>query len=533
MSIQFNYEEQIFSIINDALFNICEEKPSNPIESLSAKMFQLIGEDPSEILKKRRQTQEQSKSVSNINDTQSCNHSFSALYKIVKKIGHGSYGTVFTTQLRNEQANANLNSQSAGLRSVKIIKKNVKHLSESNRELLKKLDHPNIVKIHEVMEDDINIYIVMEYFPLGDLYSFIKKRKILGEQTAKVITQQVLSALSMLHSSSIIHRDIKPENVLISEIGAEVNGEYPNIHIKLIDFGSATFFDKDKKLNETIGSPYYIAPEVLAGNYSFSCDLWSCGILHYVMLCGIPPFMGRTHSIIYKIINNGHIFTQAHSEEAQHFLNILLVKDPKDRIKSAAEALDNPYLNTQTKEEESHNKVLALEAMNSMKNFWQGNSLRRLIISYISEHRLYQEDNNNCARVFQDLDKNHDGQLDSKEIIKFFRDFFVGTEEEELEKVEDMVKNIDVNGNGKIDYSEFMIVTSKFHKDSEKRVLNEIFDAFDEDGSGFIESQELKEILQDACANDQEFNKLLEEIDSNGDGKLSKEEFVDMIVKYY
>ena len=212
---------------------------------------------------------------------------------------------------------------------------------------------------------------------------------------------------------------------------------------------------------------------------------------------------------------------------------MLLTKDPKNRISTSNECLEHPYLNFETEDEKNQTNILAVEAFGNMKDFWQGNGLRKQILSYISEHRLYQEDNYACGRIFKELDKNHYGQLDINEIFTYFSSYFVGTVEEEMENIKKMMENIDVNNNGKIDYSEFMIVISKFHRNNEIKVLSEIFEKFDCDGSGFIEVEELKLAFKHDEGLDKSLEELLSDFDSNGDQKLSKDEFIALVTKYY
>ncbi len=512
-----NYEEQIYSIIHEALYSICESKPANPIESLSQKMFELVNADSSQLTTKKKEEN----ILTHHSSSKDNSMEFNKIYKIIKKIGVGNYGKVYTISPINSSSSDNQ------IKAVKIIKKNIKQLSESNSEMLKKLDHPHIIKIHDIQEDVDNIFIIMEYCKHGDLLTFIQNNKI-SEQQAKIIIKQVLLALSYLHKNKIIHRDIKPENILIAHLGDKINNIYPDIHIKLIDFGSAKYFDKQKH-SESFKSPYYTAPEVLTGNYNEKCDIWSTGILFYMLINSKPPFNGSSHEIIYNLVNEELKFKGNESVEVKEFIKLLLAKSPNDRF-SASEYLNHPLLNSLEPNEEL--TIKAIETLTNIKDFWNGNTLRKQILTYISEHKLYLEDNYECAKIFQELDKNNDGQLDINEIFTYFGQYFVGTEQNEMEQITKLVENIDVNKNGKIDYSEFMMVLNTFHRNNEIKTLSDIFDRFDADCSGYIEIHELKELLKDAVI-DKSFEELLSEFDDNGDNKLSKEEFISLVTKFY
>ena len=182
-------------------------------------------------------------------------------YKLLSKIGKGAFGKVFKVQ--NKKTNKIL--------ALKIIKKSERE--EENEELLNeieimiKLEHPNIIKIYDYYLNKNNYYIIMEYVSGGELYDYINKEKKFSERKTKIIMSQLLHALNYLHSNNIVHRDIKPENILIEK--SKLNCPFENelgINLKLIDFGTCHFLHKNDYLTLKVGSPYYIAPEVLKKN---------------------------------------------------------------------------------------------------------------------------------------------------------------------------------------------------------------------------------------------------------------------------
>ena len=122
----------------------------------------------------------------------------------------------------------------------------------------------------------------------------------MSEQDAAYIIRQLLSSITYCHSKGVVHRDLKPENILIDSIG-----ETGKINIKVIDFGAALFFSPKTKISETLGTPYYIAPEVLLGNYNEKCDVWSIGVILYILLSGIAPFNGATDEEIMNAVKRG------------------------------------------------------------------------------------------------------------------------------------------------------------------------------------------------------------------------------------
>ena len=164
------------------------------------------------------------------------------------------------------------------------------HLLKAEIEILRTVDHPNVVKIYETYMDETHFYIVMEYCEGGELFDHIMDGGKFSEQDAAKIISKVIGALQHMHELNICHRDLKPENIIL---------ERNTNNVKIIDFGLSTIV-KEKDLSTRVGTPYYVAPEVLRGKYSMKCDMWSVGVIMYTMLCGYPPFHGEDNIAIFK-----------------------------------------------------------------------------------------------------------------------------------------------------------------------------------------------------------------------------------------
>ncbi len=154
--------------------------------------------------------------------------------------------------------------------------------------ILKEIDHPHVLNIIEYFEKNDNLYIVTEYLDGGELFEKIEECNNFSEIEAALIMKQILSAVSYMHKKNTCHRDLKPENIILEERGKD------KLSLKIIDFGTSRKIGKDEKLRSKMGTPYYIAPEVLQLNYDSKCDIWSCGVILYIILCGYPPFNGST-----------------------------------------------------------------------------------------------------------------------------------------------------------------------------------------------------------------------------------------------
>jgi calcium-dependent protein kinase len=162
-------------------------------------------------------------------------------------------------------------------------------------QILEETSHPNIMRVYELLHDDKFYFIVSEFIRHGELYDMILERSkspqgALTEKEVKTVVRQIFLALNYMHLKGIVHRDIKPENVLIENL--------ENLEIKLTDFGFATYFDHRKgELNEVLGSPLYMPPEIVKHEkYDSKVDIWSAGVMTYILLVGKPPFMGKTKS---------------------------------------------------------------------------------------------------------------------------------------------------------------------------------------------------------------------------------------------
>lgn len=261
-------------------------------------------------------------------------------YEFVSILGSGSFGKVRLYRDR----------KCKGMKyAIKTLVKdgvtrNILDCLISEVDILRSLDHPNIVKYYEIFEDDYYVHIVMEYLQGDDLYKvLVQQAKELKEKNVCDITRQLLKAISFIHNKNIVHRDIKPENILFGQ-----KDDYSTL--KLIDFGLATT-TKIKKQKNAVGSPYYMAPEIIKGQYSCKTDMWSVGVILHLMLTGSFPFKGDKEGgekdLFYQILNSPFdpkkIDAAPFSEESKDLVKKLLVKDQSKRL-SAEEALEHPWM---------------------------------------------------------------------------------------------------------------------------------------------------------------------------------------------
>ncbi|CAI8613832.1 unnamed protein product [Vicia faba] len=202
--------------------------------------------------------------------------------------------------------------------------------------------HPNLVQFYEAYEDDENVYVVMELCKGGELLDKILSRGgKYSEEDARVVLIQILSVVAYCHLQGVVHRDLKPENFLFSS-------EDENSTLKAIDFGLSDYVKPDERLNDIVGSAYYVAPEVLHRSYGTEADMWSIGVIAYILLCGSRPFWARTESGIFRtVLKADPSFDEAPwpslSADAKDFVKRLLNKDFRKRL-TASQALSHPWL---------------------------------------------------------------------------------------------------------------------------------------------------------------------------------------------
>jgi calcium-dependent protein kinase len=219
------------------------------------------------------------------------------------------------------------------------VKQNI-DLLQRELQILMTVDHPNIIKLYEVYEDPKFIHLVMEYCSGGELCDKILDKGLLTENEASNLMYKLLHAINHLHSEKISHRDIKPENILYKS-------EAPNSDIKIIDFGlSSKFGEFEEKMHTVVGTPYYVAPEVLEKNYGPECDVWSLGVIIYFRLAGKPPFSGSNNIEVFEKIKECYVIMEDEvwnsvSNEAKDLILKLISRNPKERL-TAAQAMEHP-----------------------------------------------------------------------------------------------------------------------------------------------------------------------------------------------
>ena len=438
-------------------------------------------------------------------------------FNIIKELGRGSYGHVIRVQ----------HKQTGHIYACK--KMNKKQITNKQRfkteiDLLKATDHPNIVKLYGIFEDNIFLHLIMEECTGGEFFDRLATRakdlNMYTEKDAGRIFKQILGAVNYLHAHGVCHRDLKPENILFSTIEEDSQ-------LKLIDFGlSKVFNGDDNTMKGTVGTTFYMAPEVITGKYNEKCDVWACGVILYIMLCGKPPFYSKNEvELKQKICEMKYDFNfpefQNISEEAKDLIRSILV--PKETRPSIAEVLEHKWIKENAPN--STNTVLSIDWFH-IRKYSQLNLMQKCVINFTAFH-LTEDETRQFVEMFHSLDENNDGVLTIEEIKNGIDKCQFGKKINSDEMIE-MFNEMDVDKNGLINFTEFISALMDYEKYIKKEQLLECFKSYDVDGSGTISFEEFCDMIKPQDEEEKkELFTLYKNCDVNNDGEIDFEEFVE------
>lgn len=382
-------------------------------------------------------------------------------------------------------------------------------------------EHPNIVKLKATYEDNENVHLVMELCEGGELFDRIVNRGHYTERAAANVARTIAEVVRMCHANGVMHRDLKPENFLFAN-------KKEHSPLKAIDFGLSVFFKPGEKFSEIVGSPYYMAPEVLKRSYGPEVDIWSAGVILYILLCGVPPFWAETEQGVALAILRGVLDFKREpwpqiSESAKSLVRQMLEPEPKKRL-TAQQVLDHPWLQNAKK---APNVPLGDIVRMRLKQFSVMNRFKKKALRVIAEH-LSVEEVEVIRDMFSVMDTDNDGKVSFEELKAGLKKVGSKLAEPEMKMLMEVA---DVDGNGVLDYGEFVAVTIHLQKMENDEHFRRAFMFFDKDESGFIELDELREALADEAGETDSdvLNEIMREVDTDKDGQISYDEFVAMM----
>ena len=445
------------------------------------------------------------------------------IYKFKKCLGGGHFGQVRLGCRRSEKPPF---SPYYAIKSISIKNLSEKDLEDLIKEvdIISGLDHPNIIKFYETYHDNCYFHIVMELCNGKEVFDRIVEDGRIKEQKVCMVIMKVLHAISYCHNRGITHRDLKPENILFESFEKDAE-------IKLIDFGLSRKNFINEKMHTILGTPYYVAPEVLQGEYDEKCDIWSIGALTYIMLCGDPPFKGNSnHEIFNKILREDVKFSSKKwekiSDDAKNFVKNCLIKIP-DKRPNAIQCLNDLWFKDILNDVHSVNNI-SVDILNNLKNFSIKEKFTKMVIKYLL-NTLTEKEKNIYKKAFYAMDYKHKGTIDIEDLEKSFQIGKVFIKKEDLEK---LIKLVDENGKNSLDYTELLIAGINKQKLFNEEKLKMAFQYFDVNNSGIIEISDLKDAMLrfgKKIIYSDDVNKLIQEVTKNMNKDcLNWEDFINI-----
>ncbi|XP_020113182.1 CDPK-related kinase 3-like [Ananas comosus] len=414
---------------------------------------------------------------------------FGAKYELGKEVGRGHFGhtcsaTVKKGDLKGQVVAVKIISKAKMTTAISIedVRREVK--------ILKALSgHTNLVKFHDACEDALNVYIVMELCEGGELLDRILARGgRYTEEDAKAIVVQILNVVAFCHLQGVVHRDLKPENFLFTS-------RDENAPMKLIDFGLSDFIRPDERLNDIVGSAYYVAPEVLHRSYSTEADIWSIGVITYILLCGSRPFWARTESGIFRSVlradpNFDDSPWPSVSAEAKDFVKRFLNKDYRKRM-TAAQALTHPWLRDQ------HQQVpLDLLIYKLIKHYLRATPLKRAALRALSK-ALTGNELMYLRLQFNLLEPNKDGHVSLENFrVALHRNSTPAMKES---RVLDILNALEPLAYRRMDFEEFCAAAISPYQlealENWEQIASTAFEYFEKEGNRVMSVEELAQEL--------------------------------------
>ncbi|URD72128.1 calcium-dependent protein kinase [Musa troglodytarum] len=440
------------------------------------------------------------------------------LYTLGRKLGQGQFGT---TYLCTEGATGKEFACKSISKRKLTAKEDVEDVRREIQIMHHLSGHRNVVTIKGAYEDPLYVHIVMELCEGGELFDRIIQRGHYSERKAAELIRIVVGVVEACHSLGVMHRDLKPENFLLANKDDDSS-------LKAIDFGLSVFFKPGQIFTDVVGSPYYVAPEVLHKHYGPEADVWTAGVILYILLSGVPPFWAETQQGIFDAVLKGFIDFDTEpwpmiSDSAKDLIRKMLCSRPSDRL-TAHEVLCHPWI---CENGVAPDQALDPAVLSRLKQFSAMNKLKKMALRVIAES-LSEEEIAGLREMFQAMDTDNSGAITFDELKEGLKRYGSNLKESEIR---DLMDAADVDNSGTIDYGEFVAATIHLNKLEREEHLAAAFSYFDKDGSGYITVDELQQACKEHNMTDVLIEDIIQEVDQDNDGRIDYGEFVTMMRK--
>ncbi|CAM6057923.1 unnamed protein product, partial [Sphagnum tenellum] len=440
------------------------------------------------------------------------------LYTLGRKLGQGQFGVTYLCVEKSTGKEFACKS----IAKRKLI--SMEDVEDVRRELhiMHHLSgHPNIVNIKGAYEDVTSVHLVMELCAGGELFDRIIQRGHYSEAKAAELTRTIVGVVEACHSLGVMHRDLKPENFLFSNHSEDAA-------LKTTDFGLSVFFKPGEIFTDVVGSPYYVAPEVLRKHYGPEADVWSAGVILYILLSGVPPFWAETEQGIFEQVLKSELDFVSDpwpkiSGSAKDLLRKMLNPNVAKRLKSH-QVLCHPWIR---EDGVAPDRPIDPAVQTRLKQFSAMNKLKKIAIRVIAES-LSEEEIAGLKEMFLMMDSDGSGAISFEELKEGLKKVGSNLMEADIRQLMDAA---DVDHNGTIDYGEFLAATLNLNKIEREENLYAAFSYLDKDKSGYLTTDELQQACNDFHMGDMCVEDLIREVDQDNDGRIDYNEFVTMMRK--
>ncbi|KAF9660861.1 hypothetical protein SADUNF_Sadunf19G0007700 [Salix dunnii] len=467
-------------------------------------------------------------------------------YNLGRKLGQGQFGTTFLCT-----------HKTSGIKyACKSIPKRKLLCKEDYEDVWREIqimhhlsEHPHVVRISGAYEDISCVHLVMELCEGGELFDRIVKKGHYSEREAAKLMKTIVGVVEACHSLGVMHRDLKPENFLLHNVEEDAP-------LKATDFGLSVFYKPGETFCDVVGSPYYVAPEVLRKHYGPEADVWSAGIILYILL-------SETEIGIFKQILQGKLDFESEpwpsiTDSAKDLIRKMLERNPKKRL-TAHEVLCHPWI---VDDRIAPDKPLDSAVLSRLKQFSAMNKLKKMALRvsflqmfsrrddastifmtttlsggpfsdfcariHVIADRLSEEEIGGLKELFKMIDTDNSGTITFDELKDGLRR--VGSELMESE-IKDLMDAADIDNSGTIDYGEFLAATVHLNKLEREENLVSAFSFFDKDSSGYITIDELQQACKEFGLSELHLDEMIKEIDQDNDGQIDYGEFAAMMRK--